>query len=137
MVRTHLKRPVMGLCITPILVCLLMVCSGSTVVLAQPNASFSFKTFELSATTGVTCPNSAKTCTNTAAEPAIRADKSGNFYASSENGLGSGTDAWKSTTAGKTYTALASPDAASQTLSPGFAPGGGDTDLAVATTKNA
>ncbi len=136
MIRTHLKRPVMGLCITPILVCLLMVCSGSTAALAQPNASFSFKTFELSATAGVTCPNTANTCTNTAAEPAIRADKLGNFYASSENGLGAGTDAWKSTTAGKTYTALSSPDAASQTLNPGFAPGGGDTDLAVATTKN-
>ena len=136
MARTHFKRPIMGLCITPILVCLFMVFSASGVAFAQPNASFTFKTFELSATTGVTCPNTAKTCTNTAAEPAIRADKSGNFYASSENGLGAGTDAWKSTTAGSTYTALVSPDAGSSSNNSGFAPGGGDTDLAVAPAKN-
>src|SRR5882762_2008014 len=34
---------------------------------------------------GVTCPNDAMTCQNTEAEPAIRADRSGNFYGSSEN----------------------------------------------------
>ncbi len=33
---------------------------------------------------------------NQAAEPQIRADQAGNFYISSENGLGSGTDAWSS-----------------------------------------
>ncbi len=137
MVRIHFKRPLMGFFMTLILVSLLTIFSTSIGAFASPTSSFSFKTFELSATTGVTCPNTAQTCTNNAAEPAIRADKSGNFYASSENGLGAGTDAWKSTTSGKTYTALASPDAASQTLTPGFAPGGGDTDLAVAPVKNA
>src|SRR3989454_1464590 len=34
---------------------------------------------------GVNCPNTANTCQNTEGEPAIRADKSGNFYGSSEN----------------------------------------------------
>ena len=62
----------------------------------------------------------------------------GNFYASSENGLGAGTDAWRSNTAdnGLHYTTLPSPDAGSSSNSSGFAPGGGDTDLAVAPVKN-
>jgi len=137
MVRIQFKRPMMGLCTSLILVSLLTIFSASNVALASPNSSFSFKNFELSVTPGVTCPNTAKTCTNNAAEPAIRADKSGNFYASSENGLGAGTDAWKSTTGGKFYTALVSPDAGSSSNNSGFAPGGGDTDLAVAPAKNA
>src|SRR2546430_3515983 len=36
---------------------------------------------------GVTCPNPWRTCQNTEAEPAIRADPSGNFYGSAENGF--------------------------------------------------
>ena len=102
-------------------------------------AGFSFATFELSSTTGVTCPNTTTppNCYNNAAEPAIRADKSGNFYASSENGLGAGTVAWKSSDGGKHYSALVSPDAGSSANNSGFAPGGGDTDLTVAPVKNA
>ena len=102
-------------------------------------AGFSFVTFELSSSTGVTCPNTTTppNCYNNAAEPAIRADKSGNFYASSENGLGAGTVAWKSSDGGKHYIALVSPDAGSSSNNSGFAPGGGDTDLAVAPVKNA
>ena len=100
-------------------------------------AGFTFGTFELSATPGVVCPQKKGTsCTNTAAEPAIRADKSGHFYASSENGLGAGTDAWKGSNNGLHYTALQSPNAASNSNNSGFAPGGGDTDLAVAPAKN-
>jgi hypothetical protein len=36
------------------------------------------------ASVGVTCPNTQRTCQNTEAEPAIRADRSGNFYGASE-----------------------------------------------------
>ncbi|MGZ4332912.1 MAG: hypothetical protein ACXVRJ_01380 [Gaiellaceae bacterium] len=85
---------------------------------------------------GVTCPGSAK-CRNSAAEPAIRADKAGELYASSENGLGGGTEAWRSLDGGRHYRALPSPNGVSKAGGTGFAPGGGDTDLAVATKKNA
>jgi hypothetical protein len=98
-----------------------------------------FTTFELaglpSAPAGVACPGHSN-CYNGAAEPAIRSNPAGNFFASSENGLGSGTDAWRSLDAGRHYTQLASPDSGSQTNSTGFAPGGGDTDLAIAPFKN-
>jgi len=57
--------------------------------------SFAFTNYELGSTPGTTCPNALANCYNFAAEPAIRADNSGNFYASSENGLTGGTDAWK------------------------------------------
>src|SRR5580693_992153 len=69
---------------------------------------------------------------NQAAEPQIRADKAGNFYISSENGLGAGTDAWSSADGGHTYGSLPQPNEASSTSggTTGFAPGGGDTDLA-------
>src|ERR1700738_1263890 len=100
-------------------------------------ASFTFKNFELSAITGTVCPNTHSTCTKGAAEPAIRADNAGNFYASSENGLGAGTDAFKSTNGGKNYTTLPSPNSASKSNNTGFAPGGGDTDLSTAPVKNA
>ena len=86
---------------------------------------------------GESCPNTSTPCTNGAAEPAIRADSAGNFYSSSENGLGGGTEAWKSSDGGKHYATLASPNAVSQTSQPTVAPGGGDTDLAVAPAKNA
>ncbi len=102
----------------------------------------SFKNFELAATppqpVGTTCPGSGSECTNNAAEPAIRADRAGNFYASSENGLSSGTLAWKSSDNGLHYKTLPSPNIVSAGQnSTGFAPGGGDTDLAVAPQKNA
>ena len=96
MVRNLFRRSTLGLAIALLLVSLLAFLSSSS----ANAASFSFKNFELSATTGTVCPNTHSTCTNGAAEPAIRADKAGNFYASSENGLGAGTDAWKSTDGG-------------------------------------
>ncbi|MHB2025006.1 MAG: hypothetical protein ACYCO3_17080, partial [Mycobacteriales bacterium] len=52
--------------------------------------------------TGVLPPPPAGSTTqyNVAAEPQIRADAAGNFYISSENWLGAGTDAWKSINGG-------------------------------------
>jgi hypothetical protein len=107
------------------------------------SAAVGFANFELGATppdqAGTVCPggSASPACTNHAAEPAIRADNSGNFYASSENGLGSGTDAWKSATGGHSYATLPCPNCLSSSNSTGFAPGGGDTDDAVAPVKNA
>src|SRR5437879_8146914 len=96
---------------------------------------FAFVNFQLGATPGTVCPGSSA-CTNGAAEPAIRADATGTFYASSELGLSSGTLAWKSTDGGLHFTALQSPNQISQAAG-GLAPGGGDTDLGVATAPNA
>ena len=95
-----------------------------------------FTNYSLAEATGTTCPGSSA-CSNIAAEPAIRADGAGRFFASSENGLGGGTVAFRSTDNGLHYTTLVSPNAVSQTNDTGFAPGGGDTDLAVAPAKNA
>ena len=94
-----------------------------------------FTTFQLGAAPGTVCPGAAG-CVNGAAEPAIRADALGTFYVSSELGLGAGTLAWKSIDAGLHYAALTSPDQISQEAG-GLAPGGGDTDLGVATAANA
>jgi hypothetical protein len=75
---------------------------------------------------------------NQAAEPQIRSDPAGDFYISSENGLGAGTDAWSSTNGGHSYKSLPQPNEESSTSggTTGFAPGGGDTDLATAPAKN-
>lgn len=104
---------------------------------APPKGSGSnFVNYSLGETTGTTCPGDAA-CSNVAAEPAIRSDGAGRFFGSSENSLGEGTVAVRSTDNGLHYTTLASPDAVSQANNTGFAPGGGDTDLAVAPDKNA
>jgi hypothetical protein len=95
----------------------------------------SFVNYSLAETTGTTCPGSAA-CSNIAAEPAIRADGAGRFFGSSENSLGEGTVAFRSTDGGAHYTTLVSPDGVSQANDTGFAPGGGDTDLAVAPDPN-
>ena len=136
MVKRLIRRSVVGLPLSLLLVSVMLFLPGQS--LAVSNAgSFSFKNFELSSTPGVNCPNSSKTCTNGAAEPQIRADNAGRFYASSENGLGAGTEAWKSTNGGLNYLALVSPNAGSSSNTTGFAPGGGDTDVATAPVKNA
>ncbi|HET8607893.1 MAG TPA: sialidase family protein [Gaiellaceae bacterium] len=105
--------------------------------------SAAFTNFEVSSTppspVGTTCPGAGPACTNIAAEPAIRADGDGNFYASSENGLGAGTDAWRSSDGGLHYATLPCPDCGSTagiSNTTGVAPGGGDTDLAVAPDRN-
>jgi hypothetical protein len=100
-------------------------------------SKLTFANFQLgSGAIGESCPNSSSPCVNTASEPQIRADSAGNFYASSENGLGGGTQAWKSGDGGAHYVTLASPNQGSQANSTGFAPGGGDTDVAVAPVPN-
>jgi hypothetical protein len=95
----------------------------------------SFVNYSLGETTGTTCPGSSA-CSNIASEPAIRADGAGRFFGSSENGLGGGTVAFRSTDGGLHYTTLVSPNSVSETNDTGFAPGGGDTDLAVAPDPN-
>ena len=99
-----------------------------------------FVTFELASTppapVGTTCPGSGD-CWNHAVEPAIRADGAGSFYVSSENGLFEGTIAARSSDGGLHYASLASPNAFSSSADVGFAPGGGDTDLATAPARNA
>jgi hypothetical protein len=95
-----------------------------------------FINFELSKTPTTACPGSSL-CYNGAAEPAIRADGFGNFFSSSENGLTAGTLAWRSQDGGRHYTNLVSPNSLSSATDSRFEPGGGDTDLAVATALNA
>jgi hypothetical protein len=111
---------------------------------AKPTAN-TFVNFSLAATppnpAGTVCPGSSL-CYNGAAEPAIRATPDGQFYASSENGLGGGTLAWRSGDNGLHYASLLSPNDASVGSTStgkeaGLEPGGGDTDVAVATAKNA
>jgi len=94
-----------------------------------------FRNFELSSTPTTTCPTSPL-CYNNAAEPAIRSDPAGNFFSSSEDGLGAGTLAWRSLDGGLNYTALNSPNGVSQATNNTFEPGGGDTDVAVAPARN-
>src|SRR5437868_5260645 len=102
----------------------------------KPGSGGPFVNYSLGETTGTTCPGDSA-CSNIAAEPAIRADGAGRFFGSSENGLGGGTVAVRSVDNGLHYTTLVSPNGVSQTNDTGFAPGGGDTDLAVAPAKNA
>jgi hypothetical protein len=90
-------------------------------------------------TFGPTCPQGTPgaQCTNNAAEPAIDVADDGTFYGSSENGLGAGTNAWKATsTDAAHYQELTQPNQTSATSDTGFAPGGGDTDIAAATAPN-
>jgi hypothetical protein len=103
---------------------------------APPSKTGSFVNYSLAETTGTTCPGSS-TCWNFASEPAIRADGAGRFFGTSENGLGGGTVAFRSTDNGLHYATLVSPNGVSSSNDTGFAPGGGDTDLAVAPDKNA
>jgi Neuraminidase (sialidase) len=98
--------------------------------------SSGFVNFTIAENPPTSCPGSGA-CWNYAAEPQIRADAAGNFYGSTENGLGGGTVAVKSTDGGLHYTTLTSPNGVSSSNTTGFAPGGGDTDLATATAKNA
>ena len=105
-----------------------MVATASTTV-------GNFVNFSLGETAGASCPGGSD-CTNIASEPAIRADGAGRFFGSSENGLGGGTVAFRSTDGGLRYKTLASPNQVSSANDTGFAPAGGDTDLAVAPDRN-
>ena len=104
-----------------------------------------FVNFELAGTPpappATVCPGSAG-CSNGAAEPAIRATPDGKYFGSSENGLGAGTLAWVSKDGGLHYASSPSPNDVSAASTStgneaGLEPGGGDTDVAVATAKNA
>src|SRR5712691_11258632 len=95
-------------------------------IASQPSAGssgFSFRTFELGRfdKPNILCPGSATNCWNVNAEPQIRADGAGNFYATSEflprvlqcsngldlvNPLCGGTGAWKSSDNGLHYKTL-------------------------------
>src|SRR5438105_4286426 len=103
---------------------------------AAGSKTATFVNYSLAETTGTTCPG-GQACSNFAAEPAIRSDGAGRFFGSSENGLGGGTVAFRSLDNGSHYTTLVSPNSVSEANDTGFAPGGGDTDLAVAPAKNA
>jgi hypothetical protein len=101
---------------------------------------------------GVICANGAnnppnnlqdpKKCINTQAEPAIRADRDGNFYGSSESvfcvigGQCGGTYVWKSADGGSTFETLPLPNTVTVVGGPGASPAGGDTDIAVAPRRN-
>ncbi len=133
----HLRRqPLLALAISLLLALATIFFSSSNV--SASTSPYTFNNYELGTVVGASCPGTTPAnCTNTAAEPQIRASLSGNFFASSENGLGAGTEAWRSTDKGKHFTNLPSPDSGSQSNDTGFAPGGGDTDLAITPVKNA
>ena len=108
-------------------------------------ATTSFTDFTVAATppnpAGTVCPGSAL-CYNGAAEPAINVTPDGRFYGASENSLGQGTLAWTSADNGLHYASVSSPDdvsvgSDSTGEEAGLEPGGGDTDVAVATARNA
>lgn len=110
---------------------------GATFTNFEPAGLKTFGLNEGGGSVGTRCPGAGPSkCYNTAGEPAIRADELGNFYAASENGLGAGTEAWKSTDGGRHFVTLPSPDAGSTSNDTGFAPGGGDVDLAVGDDTN-
>lgn len=118
-----------------IVICIILGLTLSFHPVSAVGSGFGFTNFELGSTPGTVCPNAQGNCTNFASEPQIRADKTGSFYASSENGLTGGTDAWKSADGGLHYSTLTSPNSVSAAGGQ-FSPAGGDTDLAVATAKN-
>src|SRR5438445_172010 len=140
---------------------LLLVMVPISFVSTTANASgLSFTTFELGRfdVPNVSCPGSTTNCWNVNAEPQIRADKAGNFFASSEflprvlecshdldlvNPQCGGTGAWKSSDNGLHYVTRPSPNSLSAVCPPpppetscGLSPYGGDTDLSTAPVKN-
>src|SRR2546430_17539481 len=94
-----------------------------------------FTNYSLAETTGTTCPGDSA-CSNIAAEPAIRADGAGRFFGTSENSLGEGTVAFRSTDNGLHYTTLVSPNRASQAHDTGVPPRRGATDLPLPPAQN-
>ena len=112
---------------------------------AKPTPTAGFVDFTVAATppnpAGTVCPGSAN-CYNGAAEPAIGVSPTGRFFGSSENGLLGGTLAWTSNDNGLHYSSTPSPNDVSTGSDSvgresGFEPGGGDTDVAIATAPNA
>jgi hypothetical protein len=110
--------------------------SGNAVTVTPPATVVNgFVNYQLGSLASEYCPDPNSPCQNIAAEPAIRADKFGNFFGSSENGLGGGTEAWKSIDGGLHYVHLPSPNEVSNSVFP-ISTAGGDTDLATASAKN-
>ncbi|GAC1633177.1 MAG: hypothetical protein NVS4B7_20410 [Ktedonobacteraceae bacterium] len=131
MLNTLFRRSAFGLALSVMLISIFVFSSASNV----RASGFAFTNFELGTTAGTICPEfEGKNCTNFAAEPQIRGSKDGHFFASSENGVGDDTDAWRSDDGGLHYVTLPSPNKAGNTLPGGV--GGGDTDLAVAPVEN-
>jgi hypothetical protein len=132
---------------------LVVLAAGAVVCLAavgaagagKPSPTSVFTDFTVAATpptaAGALCPGSSA-CWNGAAEPALAVGPDGRFYGSSENGLGAGTLAWTSSDNGVHFSSTPSPNDASvgsdsTGQEAGLEPGGGDTDAAVASAKNA
>jgi uncharacterized protein YkwD len=124
------------------LLCITAMITGLVVISAvsSANATTSFTNFQLGNLPAEYCPDPNSPCQNVAAEPAIRADKFGNFLGASENGLTAGTEAWKSVDGGRHYVHLPSPNQLSTPLtgitSDEVSPAGGDVDVAIAPVKN-
>src|SRR5437867_3251457 len=114
---------------------------GSSKAPTFSNYELAGNPFTTGASVGTTCPNTLRTCMNTEEEPSIRAAPDGSFYGSSENvfcvlgGQCGGTFAYKSTDGGQHFTTLPLPNSASSGRI-GFSPAGGDTDIAVAPSRN-
>jgi len=136
------ERTVLGATLRTAMVATLVTAVAGSSVPPPPSLSLGpeFANLVLAATppapVGTLCPASSA-CWNNAVEPQIRADGDGTFYVSTENGLFAGTIAAKSTDGGLHYASLSSPNATSKSGETGFAPGGGDTDVAVAPERNA
>ncbi|MFN2561299.1 MAG: hypothetical protein ABR571_08410 [Jatrophihabitans sp.] len=122
-----------------------VVALGGAAAASKPLTGAAFSDFTVAATPpnppGTVCPGSPL-CYNGAAEPAIGVSPAGRFYGASENGLGGGTLAWTSSDNGLHYASTPSPDdvsagSDSTGAEAGLEPGGGDTDVAVATARNA
>jgi len=71
-------------------------------------------------------------------EPRILSDALGNLYVAAIQGVPGGSDVWKSSDGGQTFTYLGEPDGAQMgsSLAPGEGVGGGDEDLAIGTSGN-
>jgi hypothetical protein len=71
-------------------------------------------------------------------EPRVRTDALGNIYAAAIQGLGGGTDTWKSMDGGTSWRYLGQPDGAqaASALARGGGAGGGDEDLAIGNSGN-
>lgn len=150
MIRSRIRRLAIGRGTVVAAGLMLLLASGANAATSTINADgsttisdggYSFINYQLGGLPAEYCPDVNSPCQNHAAEPAIRADKFGNFFGSSENGLTSGTEAWKSIDGGRHYVHLPSPNQVSSPA-PGagesnISPAGGDTDLATATAKNA
>jgi hypothetical protein len=130
---------------TTVLIALVAGLSWVGVASAAKPPATTFSDFTVAATppnpAGTVCPGSPL-CYNGAAEPAIGVSPSGRFFGASENGLGGGTLAWVSGDNGLHYASTPSPNdvsAGSESVGAesGLEPGGGDTDVGVATAPNA